>query len=209
MRRGVYADRAPGSAVGRATRLTLGFGCFFFDVDLDGLLDLLVVNGHIDERVGADTGRVHYAEPPHLFHNRGKGQFVDVAREVGAEFATPKVGRGAAFGDFDLDGDLDVLITTNGGPAFLYRNDLRTRRPRVRVTLRGTKSNRDGIGARVRRRSAPTGRRGWCGPGRATCRSRSCRSRSASARPTRSRSVVEWPSGAKDQVWSVRAGLRT
>src|SRR4029450_437603 len=109
VRRGVYADRAPGSEVGRASRLTLGFGCFFFDADLDGLLDLLVVNGHIDDGV-ARTGRVHYAEPPHLFHNRGKGQFVDVAREVGAGFAAPKVGRGAAFGDLDLDGDLDVLI---------------------------------------------------------------------------------------------------
>ena len=116
VRPGVYADRAPGSELGKASRLTLGFGCFFFDVDLDGLLDLLVVNGHIDDRV-ARTGQVNYAESPHLFHNRGKGQFVDVAREVGAGFAAPKVGRGAAFGDVDLDGDLDVLITTNGGPA--------------------------------------------------------------------------------------------
>ena len=84
---GVYADRAPGSAVGKATRHTLGFGCFFFDADLDGLLDLLVVNGHIDDRV-AQTGRVNYAEVPHLFHNRGKGEFVDIAREAGAGVLT-------------------------------------------------------------------------------------------------------------------------
>ena len=114
--KGVYADRAPASEIGRSSRLTLGFGCFFFDADLDGLLDLLVVNGHIDESVSG-IGRVHYAEPPHLFHNQGGGRFVDIAREIGNDFATPKVARGAAFGDFDLDGDLDVVITTNGGSA--------------------------------------------------------------------------------------------
>ncbi len=151
IRPGVYTDRAPGSELGRASRLTLGFGCFFFDADLDGLLDLLVVNGHIDDGLSG-TGRVHYAEPPHLFHNRGGGRFVDIAREAGAEFAAPKVGRGAAFGDVDLDGDLDVLVTTNGGPVRLYRNDLSPSNGRVRLTLRGKRSNRDAIGARVRAR---------------------------------------------------------
>jgi enediyne biosynthesis protein E4 len=111
IKRGVYADRAPTSELGRASRLTLGFGCFFFDADLDGLLDLLVVNGHIDANISRTQGRVNYAEPPHLFHNKGGGRFVDVGRSVGAEFASPKVGRGAAYGDLDLDGDLDVLIT--------------------------------------------------------------------------------------------------
>ena len=148
VRPGVYADRAPGSELGRASRQTLGFGCFFFDADLDGLLDLLVVNGHIDDRV-ARTGRVNYEEMPHLFHNRGKGRFADVARELGAAFAAPKVGRGAAYADVDLDGDLDVLLTTNGGPAALYRNDVAAGRRSVRVTLRGVKSNRDAIGAQV------------------------------------------------------------
>ena len=174
VRPGVYADRAPGSELGTATRLTLGFGCFFFDADLDGLLDLLVVNGHIDDGV-ARNGRVNYAEPPHLFHNRGKGQFVDVAREVGAGFAAPKVGRGAAFGDIDLDGDLDVLMTTNGGPAA----SIATRR--LRQPQRPDHAAWHEIESR--RRSARTcapewgrpGRRGWCVPVQATCRSRSCR----------------------------------
>ena len=146
---GHYEDRAAHSEIGTATRLTLGFGCFFFDADLDGLLDLLVVNGHIDEGVRAAGGRVEYAEAPHLFHNAG-GRLVDVARQAGSDFAAPKVGRGAAFADIDLDGDLDVLVTTNGGPARLYRNRVTLPNRAIRIGLRGTKSNRDGIGAIVR-----------------------------------------------------------
>ena len=143
------------SEVGRASRLTLGFGCFFFDADLDGLLDLLVANGHIDDGA-ARSGRVHYAEAPHLFHNRGSGQFVDVAREAGTAFGTPKVGRGAAFGDLDLDGDLDVIMTTNGGPAHVFRNDLGVPHRSVRITLQGVVANRDAVGARVRARVGST-----------------------------------------------------
>ena len=206
VRRGVYADRAPGSEVGRASRLTLGFGCFFFDADLDGLLDLLVVNGHIDDGV-ARTGRVHYAEPPHLFHNRGQGQFVDVAREVGADFAKPKVGRGAAFGDLDLDGDLDVLVTTNGGPVHFYRNDVQSANRSVRLTLRGTKSNRDGIGARVKARIGTA----W--------QSRMVRTGSSYLSQSElpltfglgtgqaiEEAIVEWPSGARDQLGKLPGG---
>ena len=123
-RNGIYADRAPMSDVGRISRHSLGFACFFFDANLDGLLDLLVVNGHIDDTVRNIRPDVTYEQPPHLFLNAGEGEFHDVAAQVGAAFADPKVGRGAAFGDFDNDGDLDVVITTNHGPARLYRNDL-------------------------------------------------------------------------------------
>jgi hypothetical protein len=205
-RRGVYTDRAPASELGRASRLTLGFGCFFFDADLDGLLDLLVVNGHIDDGA-ARKGRVHYAEPPHLFHNRGSGQFADIAPQVGSDFAAPKVGRGAAFGDLDLDGDLDVIVTTNGGPARVYRNDLGAGHKSVRVTLRGTKSNRDGIGARVRARLGTT----W--------QSRMVRTGSSYLSQSElpltfglggaaaiEELVIEWPSGTKDRVGRVDAG---
>ncbi len=147
---GAYIDQAPGTAVGRISRRSLGFGCFFFDADLDGLLDLLVVNGHIDDTVRRRSPELRYAQPPHLFLNRGHGSFRDVAAEAGAAFATPKVGRGAAFGDFDRDGDLDVLITTNHGPAYLYRNDQLAGNSSIRFHLIGTRSNRDAIGATVR-----------------------------------------------------------
>ncbi|HKW97860.1 MAG TPA: CRTAC1 family protein [Bryobacteraceae bacterium] len=144
---GSYIDQAPRSDIGRLSQRSLGFGCFFFDADLDGLLDLLVVNGHIDDTVRNLRSDIRYEQPPHLFLNRGSAGFQDVASEAGADFARPKVGRGAAFGDFDNDGDLDVLITTNHGPAHLYRNDQLAGNRSVRVRLVGTKSNRDAIGA--------------------------------------------------------------
>ena len=116
---GVYVDAAPQSAVGRATRQTLGWGCFFFDVNLDGWQDLLVVNGQLDPSLARSPGD---AAQPHLFLNR-QGRFEDVARSAGGAFAAARIGRGAAFADIDGDGDPDVVLTANGGPAQLFRND--------------------------------------------------------------------------------------
>ena len=146
---GNYTDVAAASGVGFASKDKLGFGCVFFDVDLDGALDLAVVNGHIDDTVRNVRG-VGYAQPTQLFLNNGKGIFRDVASEIGGGFSQPKVGRGLAFGDFDRDGDLDLLMTTNNGPAYLYRNDQASGNRSIRVRLIGTKSNRDAIGASVR-----------------------------------------------------------
>jgi hypothetical protein len=146
---GNYADVAAQSGVGLASKDKLGFGCVFLDADLDGALDLAVVNGHIDDTVRNVRG-VGYAQPPQLFLNDGRGKFHDVAAEVGGGFAQPKVGRGLAYADFDRDGDLDLLITTNNGPAYLYRNDQLSGNKSIRIRLVGTKSNRDAIGARVR-----------------------------------------------------------
>src|SRR5207342_1199 len=122
----------------------------FADVDLDGLLDLVVANGHIDETVRNIRGNVGYAQPPHLFLNQGNGTFRDAAAEAGREFAQPRVGRGLACGDFDRDGDVDLLMTTNNGPAVLFRNDQAAGNRSVRLRLIGTQSNRDAIGATVR-----------------------------------------------------------
>ncbi len=149
-RNGVYSDAAVKSGIGQASRMRLGFGCAFFDADLDGHADLVAVNGHIDETVRNISGNHGYAQAPHLFRNDGKGAFHDVAAQVGGGFATPKVGRGLAVGDFDNDGDVDLLITTNQGPAYLYRNELTSGNRSLRLRLQGTKSNRDAIGAVVR-----------------------------------------------------------
>ena len=146
---GNFADVATQSGVGLPSKNTLGFGCVFLDADLDGALDLAVVNGHIDDTVRNVRG-VGYAQPPQLFLNNGKGIFHDVAAEISGGFSQPKVGRGLAYGDFDRDGDLDLLMTTNHGPAYLYRNDQLAGNRSIRFRLVGTKSNRDGIGASLK-----------------------------------------------------------
>jgi len=145
-----YEDVAAQSGVGLASRNSLGFGCVFLDANLDGWLDLAVANGHIDETVRNIRGNVGYAQPPQLFLNDGKGKFRDVAAEIGGGFEQPKVGRGLAYADFDRDGDLDLLLTTNNGRAYLYRNDQLAGNRSIRFRLVGTKSNRDAIGATVR-----------------------------------------------------------
>jgi enediyne biosynthesis protein E4 len=144
----LFVDEAPRSEVGRKSLLTLGFACFFFDYDLDGWLDIFVANGHIENEIERIQKRVKYAQPSHLFRNEGGGRFVEATSEVGSDLSSPRVGRGAAYADIDNDGDLDLLVTTNGGPAVLFRNE-GVKNTSVRIKLSGTKSNRDGLGAIV------------------------------------------------------------
>ncbi len=207
VRNGSYADVALKSGIGRASQNSLGFGCVFFDADLDGHLDLLAVNGHIDETARNLRGNVGYAQPPHLFRNDGHGGFRDVAQQVGSSFSAPKVARGAACADFDRDGDLDLLITTNHGPAFLYRTDVSNGNRSVRVRLIGTKSNRDGIGAMVRLFN-PEGAQS-----RMVKTGSSYLSQSElpllfgmGKRDRAERIVVEWPSGRVEEHKNVLAG---
>ena len=146
---GLFIDEAPTSTIGKATLLSLTFGCFFFDYDLDGLLDIVAIDGHVADDINSVQPKITYAEPPHLFRNLGKKKFEEVTTKVGAAFGRSIVGRGAAYGDFDNDGDLDLLITTNNGPAYLLRNDGGNQNNFLRVKTVGTVSNRDGIGAKV------------------------------------------------------------
>jgi hypothetical protein len=148
--RGLFIDEAfPRSTIGRATTLSLTFGCFFFDYDLDGRPDIFAVNGHVQDDIQRVQARIPYAQLPHLFRNIGRGQFEDVTHGGGAALQQPMVARGAAYADVDNDGDLDVIITVNDGPARLLRNDGGNRNNVLRVQTIGTTSNRDGIGARV------------------------------------------------------------
>ncbi len=205
---GFYVDTAPQGDIGRVTRQTLGWGCFFFDVNLDGALDLLVVNGHLDAALARGQGQPTHALPPHLFVNRG-GRFEDIAPQVGGGFADPKIGRGASFADIDGDGDLDVLVTTNGGPARLYRNDTPGGSGAVRLRLRGVRANQDAIGARVS--ATVAGRRV----------SRHVRSGSSYLSQSEltltfglgpaaalEDVVVWWPSGAEERVGTLAAGTK-
>ena len=146
---GLFEDVAMRTGVGAASRSRLGFGCVFADLNLDGWLDLVVANGHIDETIRTRRAEVGHAQPPLLLINQGDGRFVDRAAAAGPAFAEPRVGRGLACGDFDRDGDVDLLLTTNGGPAVLFRNDVGAGQRSLRITLQGTRANRDAIGAVV------------------------------------------------------------
>jgi len=143
----VFLDESPRSGVGPASLLSLTFGVFFFDADLDGRQDLFLANGHVEPTVQQVQKNVTYAQAPQLFRNTGDGRFADAA---GGDLAVPMVGRGAAYADLDGDGDLDVIAVENGGRARVFLN--RTDRPAssVRIRLVGSgKSNRDAVGARA------------------------------------------------------------
>jgi hypothetical protein len=201
---GIFIDEAPASTVGRASLLTLTFGAFFFDYDLDGLLDILAANGHLEEEINKVQPRVTYKQPPLLFHNRGKGRFESVAAAMGPDFSRAIVARGAAYGDLDHDGDLDVVLTTNDGPAYLFRNDGGNRNHWLRVRPVGVKSNRDGLGAVVRVTSASGKQWTMVRTGSSYC------SQSETA-PTfglgKDKVVqaleIEWPSGVKQRFTNV------
>jgi tetratricopeptide (TPR) repeat protein len=144
----LYAEVSAWAGIGRPTLRYVTFGLFFFDVDLDGFEDLFMVNGHV-----VDEARLRHApraQPPQLFRNLGTGRFAEIAPPAGSGLDQFLVGRGAAYADYDGDGDLDILVSQNQGPALLLRNDTPRQAHSLRVHLRGTQSNRDGIGAEVR-----------------------------------------------------------
>ena len=146
----LFQDLAGAARITRATMLPLTFGLRFADLDLDGYPDLILGNGHIEPDIQSVEADVSFAQRPILFQNDGRGGFVDVSALVGGGFEEPIVARGIATADIDRDGDLDVLITTNGGAPKLFRNDLpRSDATWIRVIIEGDHPNREAIGALV------------------------------------------------------------
>ena len=210
--KGLFVDEAPRSDVGRASLLTLGFGCFFFDYDLDGWPDILVVNGHIDPDIQKVQVNVKYAEPPHLFRNLGKGKFAEVTKSAGAEFAAARVGRSAAYADVFNDGRLDVLLSTNGGAVHLFRNvaakdSSSSTNHSVRFKLIGTKSNRDGIGAVVRVTSSDGTQTQMLKSGSSYLAANELVMTFGLGQLTKADAVeIRWPSGQVDKLSNVNVG---
>jgi enediyne biosynthesis protein E4 len=203
---GLFIDEAPTSTVGRASLLTLAFGVFFFDYDLDGKPDIFTANGHIEEEIGRVQPKVQYKQAPLLFRNLGQRRFENVSDSMGADFKRPIVARGAAYADFDHDGDLDLLITTNNGPAYLYRNDGGNSNHWICIRTVGSKSNRDGIGAVVRVESASGKQWNTVRSGSSYCSQSDLALTFGLGKDTSVSALeIEWPSGTKQRLTNIAA----
>ncbi len=146
-----FSDEAIATGLGPATRLELTFGVIFFDYDLDGRLDLLAANGHLEDDISKIQESQQYEQPPLLFWNAGLDELTEFPavppEKVGSDFHRRMVGRGATYADIDSDGDLDILLTCNGGPPRLLRNDQQLGHHWLCFLLTGTACNRDAVGA--------------------------------------------------------------
>ena len=205
---GLFTDDAPASGIGKMSAQSLTFATFFFDYDLDGLLDIFAANGHVSDDISIVQPTVKYAQPPHLFHNKGKKKFEEVSSKLGRALNRAIVGRGAAYGDFDNDGDLDLLITTNNGPARLLRNDNANQNDLLRVRTVGTRSNRDGIGAKVVLKSSK-GRTEFetVRTGSSYCSQSELPLTFGLGKPEEGTTLtleITWPSGQKDRIADIK-----
>ena len=138
-----------GAHLGEESFLSVGFGTRFFDYDNDGYLDIFIANGHIIDNIAQVTDTLTYARRNQLFHNNGDGTFTEVSSNSGTYFQRESVSRGAIFGDYDNDGDIDIVTTQVNQPAELLRNEGGNLHNWLRVKLVGVITNRDGIGARL------------------------------------------------------------
>jgi hypothetical protein len=144
-----FPDLSFKAGIGEASLNSLGFGTFFFDCDNDGWQDLFMANGHVHDNIEVYDKLATYAQLAQLFHNEGGGRFAEWTGRAGPGVAVRDVGRGAAYGDYDQDGDLDIALNNSGRAAALLRNEGGNAGHWLRVRLVGKQSNRDGVGAKV------------------------------------------------------------
>jgi hypothetical protein len=197
----LFVDEAPRSALGRASLLSLTFGAFFFDYDLDGWLDIFCANGHIDEEIGRVQPKIQFRQSPLLFRNTGKGRFENVTASMPEAFRRAIVARGAAFADIDLDGDLDIAIATNHGPAFLYTNQGGNRNNWISLRLTGKQSNRSALGAVVRITSASGTQWNMVRSGSSYCSQSDLALTFGLGKDAAVTNIeIEWPSGKKQKL---------
>ncbi len=212
---GLFQDVSYESGQGEPSLPFVGFGTAFFDFDNDGYLDVAIANGDVLDNASYFRDTASYPQRNTLFHNEGNGTFKEVGLAGGAGFALVKVSRGLAVADFDNDGDLDLLITNNGQTADLLRNDGGSRNNFLMVRNVGTKSNRDGIGARLKLTVGSRSQSREVRAGSSYLSQNDMRVHFGLGQATRAdRLEVRWPSGiidvmenlAVDQMITVREG---
>jgi len=205
---GIFTDEASQSGIGKMSAQSLTFAVFFFDYDLDGLLDIFAANGHVSDDISVVQPNINYAQPPHLFRNKGKKRFEEKTSQLGRALQRAIVGRGAAYGDIDNDGDLDLLITSNNGPARLLRNENANQNDLLRVKTVGTRSNRDGIGAKVTLKSKDGLKLfSMVKTGSSYCSQSELPLVFGLGAPHESRTLsleIAWPSGQKDTITDIK-----
>jgi hypothetical protein len=206
-----FADLAAVYGLGAATQPPMKFGLIFFDYDLDGRLDLLSANGHLESDIARVQASETYAQPAQLFWNSGRprrDRFVAVSRDAaGPDLFRPIVGRGAAYADIDGDGDLDILLTANGGPARLFRNEASGRNHWLRLHLKGRTSSRDAIGARVTVRAGGVEQHRQLFPARSYLSSVELPLTFGLGPATVAESAtILWPSGRRSELTGLKAG---
>jgi enediyne biosynthesis protein E4 len=201
-----FRDVAPQSGVAQASKVFLTFGTLLVDFDNNGWPDIFAATGHVKPQIQLVEEAVTYAQRLLVFSNAGESSFAEVGLQLGPDVSKPRVARGLAAADFDGDGDLDLVLTVNGGPAVLLRND-GEKGNSVRVKLVGTKSNRSGYGAKltatVNGREIPF----TCRSGMSYCsQSDSVAHFGIGAAAKLEKLVVRWPSGQVDEFTDVPAG---
>jgi hypothetical protein len=204
-----FTDRADRVQIGSVSYRSLTFGISFFDCDLDGALDLFCVNGHIEPEVLRYQQHTPYPQLPSLFRNQRDGTFRDITQRAGLVRAG--VGRGCAYGDYDNDGDLDLLVSNNGvkdeySGAWLLRNDTEPSSNYLRVKTVGVRSNRDGIGAKVRVTSGDTVQQQIVRTGSSYCsQSEMVLTFGLGKSETVAQLEIQWPSGEVDRYVQLKA----
>ena len=201
----LFTDVAPRSAVGRASLLSVTWAVFFLDYDLDGFLDIFAANGGTDESQAMDS-RARVSQAPLMLRNQANGTFDNVTAALGAAFNRPLMARGAAYADFDADGDLDIAVGSLAGPAYLFRNDGGNRQNWLRVRTIGSRSNRSGIGTLVRVTSASGAQSQMVRSGSSYASQSELTLTFGLGRDARASAVVvQWPSGKTQTFTAVAA----